>query len=56
MRILLQAISYLALTLLLVATITYLAGNIDKPLLHRMMLTATVAWFGTCPFWIGKKA
>lgn len=56
MRILLQIISYLALALLFVATLTYLAGNIDKALLHRLLLTATVAWFGTCPFWIGKKA
>lgn len=56
MRFILQAISYLALVLFVIATAAYLTGSIDKPFLHRTLLTATIAWFGTCPFWIGKKA
>lgn len=56
MRIVLQIISFLGLALLFLATIAYLFGNIDRELLKRAMLVGTIAWFGTCPFWIGKES
>ena len=55
MRLLLQTISYLSLALLFISTLCYLFGAIEKELLNQALLVATIAWFGTCPFWIGKE-
>lgn len=55
MRITLQIISYLALFALSLAAVSYLSGSIDKPMLKHIMLVATLAWFASCPFWIGRK-
>ena len=55
MRITLQIISYLALLALFLAAVSYLSGSIEKPMLKHVMLVATLAWFASCPFWIGRE-
>lgn len=56
MNKLLSLVSYLALAALAFSCIAYLIGSIDRDLMKQVMLTATIAWFGTVPWWMGKKS
>ncbi|MEQ9824390.1 MAG: hypothetical protein ABQ298_08400 [Puniceicoccaceae bacterium] len=55
MKTLLKLLSYLALLLVVVPPIFYLAGSIEKPTMSNLMLAGTLVWFATVPFWMGRK-
>ncbi|MDQ8203227.1 hypothetical protein [Pelagicoccus sp. SDUM812003] len=55
MKFVLPAVSYLALATIFVSTLSYLFGAIDRDLLERSLLTATIAWFATAPCWMGRS-
>ncbi len=52
MRTLLQSISWLALIVILLAPFSNLAGWLSLPLLHHILLGATIAWFASAPCWM----
>lgn len=56
MKNLLPIVSYLALGATLLPAILFCAGRLDLPAVHGIMLAATVVWFATTPFWMGRKA
>jgi hypothetical protein len=56
MQLILKILSYLALALLFLAPVLYFTGTIAKPPMQTAMLIATVLWFATAPFWMGRKA
>lgn len=55
MKLFLKILSYLALAGIIVPAILYLAGNLEKPTMSNIMLGATILWFATVPFWMGRK-
>ena len=54
MRLILQTISWLALAATAVAPALFLAGQLSLPQTRLVMLLATIAWFATAPFWMGR--
>jgi hypothetical protein len=54
MRLLLQIVSWLALTATALAPVLYAAGQIALPPTKVAMLLATIVWFATVPFWMGR--
>ncbi len=55
MRTIAKTLSFLALAGILVPPTLYLAGNLHLPAVKVWMLVATVVWFVTVPFWMGRK-
>ncbi|MBC2605006.1 hypothetical protein [Pelagicoccus albus] len=55
MKISLQITSFLALTAFFLASGAYLFGSLEKDLLKQILMTSTIAWFLTAPFWINQK-
>jgi hypothetical protein len=45
-----------ALLLILIVPFIYAAGLLSLPSLKLIILVATLVWFGSAPFWIGKKS
>ena len=56
MKLLLQILSYIALAGIIAPPVMYLAGSMGKPMMSHLMLVATILWFATVPFWMGRKA
>ncbi len=54
-RIALQCISWTALAATLLPSILFLAGSIDLATCSGLMLVATLVWFATTPFWMGRE-
>ena len=54
MRLLLQIASWAALVVTALATVLYMAGQVELPRTQLVMLLATIAWFATTPFWMGR--
>jgi hypothetical protein len=55
MKKLLEIVSYLALILVVAAPIMFYMGMWDLDQNKFWMLIATIVWFATASFWIGKK-
>ena len=56
MRTLAQIVSWSVLLVGIVAPpFLYLAGRLGHDSLNVVMLTATVAWFVTAPFWMNRE-
>jgi hypothetical protein len=51
----LPIVSYLGLALVIAPPIAYLAGALDKSAMSSVMLAGTIVWFGSVPFWMGRK-
>ena len=56
MKTALKVISFLALALIIVPPILYLASAMEKSSMGTVMIVGTVLWFATVPFWMGKSA
>ena len=56
MRTVLKSISILALVLLTIPSTLFWAGWITLPVQKLCMTVATVLWFSTAPFWMGKES
>jgi hypothetical protein len=54
MRLLLQIASWAALVVTALAPVLYMAGQVELPRTQLVMLLATIAWFATTPFWMGR--
>ena len=55
MKKIMEIISYLALVLLVAAPILFYAEKITLELNKILMLTATIAWFASALFWMGRE-
>lgn len=55
MRIIAQIVSWFALAATLVPPILYLEDQMQLAHAKVWMLVATVFWFVTTPFWMGRK-
>jgi hypothetical protein len=55
MQLILKVLSFIALATLLAAPVLYFAGSISKAPMQTTMLIATLLWFATAPFWMGRK-
>jgi hypothetical protein len=55
MQLILKLLSYLALAALFAAPVLYFTGSLAKPPMQATMLIATLLWFATAPFWMGRK-
>jgi hypothetical protein len=55
MRSVLRLVSGVALAGTIVPPVLYFAGTLELDQVKLWMLAATVAWFGTAPFWLGRK-
>ena len=55
MKTLLPVVSWLSLAVLLGAALAYLAGSLTLPATKLAMLLATLVWFATTPFWMGRQ-
>lgn len=55
MQTIAKIVSSIALAGILVPPALYLAGRLPLPAVKVWMLGATVAWFATVPFWMGRK-
>ena len=56
MKTLAKVLSFLALIALTAAPIAYLGEHVDLGTTKTWMLAATVLWFATVPFWMGRSA
>ena len=54
MRLLLQIISWAALAATALAPVLYAAGQISLKSTNVVLLLATIVWFATTPFWMGR--
>jgi hypothetical protein len=54
MRVLLQFVSWAALAVTALAPVLYVGGQVSLPRTQLIMLLATIAWFATTPFWMGR--
>ena len=54
MHMLLRVVSYLALLGTIGSPLAYAAGAMGSETMRLWMLVATVAWFATTPFWMGR--
>ena len=52
---LLRVVSYLALLGTIGPPVAYAAGAMQSDTMKLWMLVATVVWFATTPFWMGRK-
>lgn len=48
-------VSWLALAVVLVPPIAYLAGAAALPAVKLWMLVGTILWFATVPLWMDRK-
>ncbi|WP_372808004.1 hypothetical protein [Pontiella sp.] len=55
MKKVLEIISYLALALIVVAPSLFYAQKIDLAMNKLLMTSATVVWFATAIFWMGRE-
>ena len=55
MHMLLRVVSYLALLGTISPPVAYAAGAMQSETMKLWMLVATVAWFATTPFWMGRS-
>ncbi len=55
MKLLLKILSYLALIAIITPPVMYLSGQLSKSVMSNIMLAATILWFATVPFWMGRK-
>ena len=55
MKKILFPFSLIALAVIFLLPILYFLDLIDRLLMHRGMLVATLVWFVTVPFWMGRK-
>lgn len=55
MQTIAKIVSYIALAGIIVPPALYLAGSLPLPAVKVWMLVATVVWFVTVPFWMGRK-
>lgn len=55
MRTVAKIVSWIALIAVIVPAFAYLGGKMTLESMKLWMLGATVAWFGTVPFWMGRK-
>lgn len=53
---LIPLLSIAALTGILVLAALLLSGKIDRSVSNSWMLAASIVWFATAPFWIGRPA
>lgn len=56
MKTALRVVSFVALTMLVVAPVGVYLGKMDLTTCKHWMFTATVLWFATAPFWMRRKA
>jgi hypothetical protein len=54
MRLLLQIVSWVALAATALAPVFYAAGQVELTHTKLAMLLATIVWFATVPFWMGR--
>jgi hypothetical protein len=54
MRLVLQFVSWAALGATAFAPVLFLAGQLSLPNTKLLLLVATLAWFATAPFWMGR--
>ena len=54
MRLVLQIVSWAALAVTALAPVLYAAGQVGLEPTKLVMLLATIAWFATTPFWMGR--
>jgi hypothetical protein len=54
MRRLLQLVSWIALLGTVAPSTLYLTGTMQLPQVKLVMLVATIAWFASTPFWMGR--
>ncbi len=55
MKKLLMIISLISLLMLIVPPLGVYLGKVDLQTSKHWMFAATVVWFVTAPFWMGKK-
>jgi hypothetical protein len=55
MRILLQVISWAALTATIVPPMLFLSGRLSLTDMKLLMLWATVIWFAVTPLWMDRE-
>lgn len=55
MKKLIPLASAIALALVIIPACLYLADAIDKPRMQSLMLSGTILWFVSAPFWLGKN-
>jgi len=55
MQTIAKIVSYIALAGIIVPPALYLAGSLPLPAVKLWMLVATVVWFVTVPFLMGRK-
>lgn len=55
MRIALQTISAIALTMTVIPSLVYFSGNMELDRVKLLLLVGSVMWFVATPFWMGKK-
>ena len=56
MKTLMPVASLIGLAMVFVPSLGYLAGWLDKDAMTSIMLAGTILWFGTVPFWMGRRA
>ena len=54
MKVIMKIVSFVALALTLCPAFLVLTGTIDDAAYKSLMLTGTIVWFVTAPFWIFK--
>ena len=55
MKTLAIVVSMAALAATLVPSVLFLMNRMDLGQVHGWMLAATVVWFASVPFWLGRK-
>ena len=55
MRKIAEMISYLSLALLVVAPVLFYSEKILFPVTKNLLLVATIVWFISALFWIGRE-
>ena len=55
MRKIAEMISYLSLVLLVVAPVLFYSEKILLPATKNLLLVATIVWFMSALFWIGRE-
>lgn len=55
MRTLCKLLGLVSLLLILVFPFAYAFGSIELDLVKRVIFVATLVWFATAPFWVGKN-
>jgi hypothetical protein len=54
MRLVLQIVSWAALAATALAPVLYAAGQVSLAPTKLAILLATIIWFATTPFWMGR--